>query len=209
MDYLNIMVGIAAIHFLAVSSPGPTFFVVAGYAQAGDRRAGFFLVLGVLAATLTWASLAAAGLGTALNATPWLTTAIRLAGGAYLAWFGFKMLRSAWRGGAQLDVAERDVPRVPAFTAIRAGYITNISNPKVIAYYASLFGVMIPPDAPAPLFAAAVFTALFVAGAWWTVVTLFFGLPPVRRAFARSRRALDGVLGVLLVGFGAKLIAGR
>jgi threonine efflux protein len=208
MEYLNAILGIAVIHFFAVSSPGPTFFVVASYANAGDRRACLLVVLGVLGATLTWASLAAIGLGAILNASTWLPLAIRMAGGAYLAWFGFKMLRSAWKGGAELKFTAAAATRVPALKAIRAGYITNISNPKVIAYYTSLFGVMVPPDAPSLLFAGAVLTALTVAGVWWVVVSLFFGLPAVRDFFTRTRRLFDALVGGLLVAFGAKLIAG-
>jgi len=36
----------------------------------------------------------------------------------------------------------------------------------VIAYYASLFGVMIPSHAPKAMFVAAVATALLVSAAW-------------------------------------------
>lgn len=207
MDQLHILLGIAAIHFFAISSPGPTLFVVAGHANSPDPRAGLFVVIGVVAATLVWSSFAAAGLGTLLNTLPWLPAAIRILGGAYLAWFGFKMLRSAWRGKAGLDPVEEGSGGTGPMGALRAGFITNISNPKVIAYYASLFGVMIPPASPVGLYTGAVMTAVIVSTLWWGLVSVFFRLPAVRRGFIRIRRVFDAVVGAALIAFGAKLIA--
>lgn len=208
MDYLGIILGIAAIHFVAISSPGPTLFVVAGYANADDWRASVFVVLGVVAATIIWSTFTAAGLGAALNAVPWLPLAIRIFGGAYLAWLGYKMLRSAWTGNSagELDPAAR---RTSPFVALRSGFVTNISNPKVIAYYISLFGVMIPEGSAPVLFAVAVLTAVLVSAVWWGAVSVFFRLPVVRRGFVRIRRVFDAIVGAALVGFGIKLIAVR
>jgi threonine efflux protein len=208
MEHLGILAGIALIHLLAISSPGPTLFVVMGYANAGDRRASLMVVLGVVAATLTWSATAAAGLGTLLAAKPWLALAIQFAGGAYLAWLGLKMLRSAWRGAGP-DLSGAETRRVPPLEALRAGYITNISNPKVVAYYASLFGVMIPVGAPAPLFAGAVATAVIVSVVWWLAVALFFGLPPIRLLFEKGRRVIDALTGGALVLFGIRLMVWR
>ncbi|WP_048649209.1 LysE family translocator [Nitratireductor soli] len=207
MDQMHILLGIATIHFFAISSPGPTLFVVAGHANSPDPRNGLFVVIGVVAATLVWSSFAAAGLGTALNAFPWLPVAIRVVGGAYLAWFGFKMLRSAWRGQAGLDSIDRGGADIGPMGALRAGFVTNISNPKVIAYYASLFGVMIPPASPVGLFAGAVLTAVIVSTLWWGLVSVFFRLPVVCRGFIRIRRVFDALVGAALIAFGVKLIA--
>lgn len=208
MIYLHTIIGVAVIHFFAVSSPGPTLFVVASHANSEDSRAGWFVVLGVVAATVVWSSVAAAGLGTVVNAISWLPFAIRLLGGAYLAWFGIKMLRSAWKGGPEVDLNVKAGRTSPA-ASVRAGFVTNISNPKVIAYYVSLFGVMIPPESPPILFAAACLTAIVVSTVWWSMVSLFFRLPPVRRGFMRIRRVFDGIVGTALVLFGVKLIASR
>ena len=209
MEYLAVLAGIAAIHLVAISSPGPTLFVVAGHANAPNRSAGFFVVVGVVLATLVWSTFAAAGLNVAMNAVPWLPVAIRVFGGAYLAWFGYKMIRSAMKKGPAVDLADGEGTPIPPLVALRSGFVTNISNPKVIAYYVSLFGVMIPTDAPAPFYIAVVMTAAVVSAAWWGVVALFFRLPVVRRIFKRIRRVFDLGVGGALVVFGLKLISGR
>ena len=63
MESVSLFATVALVHLLAIASPGPTFMVISSYAMAGDRRAGFLATLGVLLATLLWASLAVAGLG--------------------------------------------------------------------------------------------------------------------------------------------------
>lgn len=208
MEAVTILVGIAAVHLLAVASPGPTFVVVAGYAVAGDRSSGLLVTLGVLAATLTWASLAAAGLGAVIAQHGWLYAALRLAGAAYLVYLGARMLIGAARG-APAPAAPAANASASGWRAVRAGFLTNVANPKVVAYYASLFGVMVPPDAPGWLFPAAASTALLVSAAWWGSVTLLFATAPVRQGYARVRRPADAVMGGLLILLGGRLLLSR
>ncbi|KAA0917741.1 hypothetical protein FLO80_06870 [Aquicoccus porphyridii] len=208
MEYLGIIMGIAGIHFFAISSPGPTLFVIASHANSDHRRESVFAVLGVVAATALWSGFAVAGLGAVMNTLPWMPVAIRMFGGAYLIWFGYRMLRSVLEvgTGADIDVVAK---RVTSAGALRSGFITNISNPKVIAYYVSLFGVMIPEDSPPALLVIACLTAIVVSMLWWGAVAMFFRLPAIRHGFFRLRRVFDGLVGAVLVIFGIRLIAGR
>jgi threonine efflux protein len=207
MEVATILFGIAMVHLLALASPGPTFVVVTSYAVAGNRRAGFLVTLGVLIATLTWASLAAMGLGTVIAQFSWLYVGLQIAGAAYLIYLGAKMLIGVMRK------APVEVARAPhsdsGWRAVRAGFLTNISNPKVIAYYASLFGVMIPPNAPNWLFLAAAGTALLVSAAWWSFITLFFAIPLIQRGYLRVRRQMDAGMGGLLILLGGRLLLFR
>jgi threonine efflux protein len=207
MSYLSIFASIAVIHFLAVASPGPTLMVVISQAVAGSRRSGFLVVFGVVLATLIWSSVTAAGLGGVVAQFGWLYLTLKIVGATYLTWIGIGLLRSTlWRHPVELDT---DRPILSGRRAIRAGFLTTISNPKVAAYYASLFGVAIPADAPTPVFAGAVFTAALVSAAWWSAVTLLFGLPATRRAYTRLRRGMDAVMGVLLLALAGRLLVSR
>ncbi|WP_210340382.1 LysE family translocator [Microvirga splendida] len=207
MEIATTLVSIAAVHLLAIASPGPTFVVVTSHAIDGRRGAGFLVTFGVLLATATWASLAAAGLGTLITQFTWLYLALRLAGAAYLIYMGVRMLLGVVRN---FPVELRQESRsMSGWRAVRAGFLTNISNPKVIAYYASLFGVVIPSDAPGAMFVASVATALLVSAAWWSFVTLFFALPLVRKGYVRVRRQMDGIMGSLLIVLGGRLLVSR
>jgi threonine efflux protein len=203
---LSTLSAIALIHLLAIASPGPTLAVVTSYAAGGDRRSGFLVALGVCLATVCWASLAAAGLGTVFVTFPAAYRALQLAGAAYLIWLGIKLLRSVLQAGAASAPSESgDLPGA-GWRALRAGFLTNITNPKVVAYYASLFGVMIPSDAPSWLFWAAAATALVVSALWWSTVTLFFAIPAVAAGYQRVRRVADSAMGGILILLGLKLV---
>jgi len=207
MESATILAGIAAMHLLAVASPGPTLLVVTSHAIAGRRSDGFLVVLGVLFATAIWASLAAAGLGTMIAQFSWLYLGLRIAGAAYLIYMGARMLRSVAHG-APVDLKSSS-RSTSGWRAVRAGFLTNISNPKVIAYYASLFGVMIPSDAPGAMFVAAVATAFAVSAVWWSFVTVFFALPVIQKIYVRARRWMDGVMGGFLIILGGRLLVSR
>jgi threonine efflux protein len=180
--------------------------VVTSYAAGGDRRSGFLVALGVCLATICWASLAAAGLGIAFATFPTAYRALQLAGAVYLIWLGIRLLRSVLpAGAASVPSASRDLPGA-GWSALRVGFLTNITNPKVVAYYASLFGVLIPSDAALWLFWAAAATALVVSALWWSAVTLFFAIPAVAGGYRRIRRGADTAMAAILILLGLKLV---
>ncbi|CAN7643839.1 LysE family translocator [Bosea sp. LjRoot9] len=208
MNQVTILAGIAAIHALAIASPGPTFAVVMSYAVKGDRRAGLLLSFGVVLATLTWAFAAAAGLGSLLASFPLAYRGLQLIGAAYLIYLGAKLLIAIIRAKGQAaahGASHAASAPVSGLEAIRAGFITNITNPKVVAYYASLFGVMIPAGAPGWLFWSAVAVVVVVSAAWWIAVTLFFTVPAVSRTYVRAKPGLDVIMGVVLIALGLRL----
>lgn len=205
MSNLAVLAGIAGIHILAIASPGPTLAAVLSHAVHGNRRAGFQLALGVVLATTVWATAAAAGLHTALASVPTLYHALQWAGAAYLIHLGVRMLAAAFRpAAARHDEAPRR--SISGWQAVRAGFLTNITNPKVIAYYASLFGVLIPSTAPVWLFWASVATVIAVSGLWWSGATLLLTQELVRRAYRRFQPKFDVLMGVALIALAVKLI---
>jgi threonine efflux protein len=208
MDNIAVLVTIALVHLLAISSPGPTFVVVTRYAAAGDRRAGFLVALGVCLATLTWASFAATGLSAVITAYPTAYQALQYAGAAYLVWLGAKLIYGFFKEKA---AGNGQIATAPAggWRAVLAGYLTNISNPKVIAYYTSLFGVMVPAGTSPGMFVAVVLTVLGVSALWWIAVALFFSIERVRQGFLSIRRWLDLAMGGLLVAIGIRLALSR
>jgi threonine efflux protein len=207
MDTIGILLSIAVVQLLGAASPGPTFMIVSNASIAGSRRLGLFAACGVLLATLTWALLAAIGLGVVIARLPALYTALQVAGALYLIWLGVKMLVSALRQREAL--ANHRIPSMSARDAVRYGFLTNILNPKSIAYYSSIFVVMLPSHASSWLLAAAVGTALCVSAIWWMSVTLFFASNPIRESYRRARRWIDAMMGAVLIGLGVRLALSR
>ncbi len=208
MEYVSVLLSIAAVQLLAAASPGPTFMIVSSHAIAGSRRLGFMVIGGVLLAELAWGVMAAIGLGVVIARFPVVHATLQLAGAAYLIWIGVNMLVGAIRKRPDARPAGHADP-MSAWPAIRAGFFTNMANPKSLAYYSSIFIVMIPSHPPPALLAAAVGTATLISAMWWITVALFFSMKPIRRVYERAQRSLDAIMGGVLVCLGARLALSR
>lgn len=195
---------IAGVLFLGVASPGPSFALVTATAMGVSRRAGVLTGLGFAAASCTWSLFAVAGLGIVLAHAPWLYTAVKLVGAAYLIWIGMKMLL-----GARKPMAVARGDDASGLTAIRKAYLVSMTNPKTIAFYGSIFTVMVPTAAPLWFYVAVVVITAIVSGAWYCSVALMFSHGVVRRAFAKAKTGIEATMGVVLIGMGGKLLLSR
>jgi threonine efflux protein len=205
---IELLLSIAVIQFLAAASPGPTFIVVSGYSVNQSRGYGALAALGVSLATIAWVALAVCGLGTVLGSFPETHLILRFVGAAYLIWVGAKMLLAALRVNPHVTV-HSPLKAASPWQPARAGFLTNMTNPKSIAYYSSLFAAMMPHNPPGWFLVAAAGTAVFVSAAWWFTVALFFSMDQFRHAYTRVQRRLNAVFGGLLIILGFRLAFSR
>ncbi|MHA7598636.1 LysE family translocator [Alicycliphilus sp. T452] len=207
MNYLPQLLTLSGIVLLACASPGPDFVAVTSQALGG-RRSGVFTGLGITCAVAVWASLAVFGFGLLVQQFFWLYEAIRLAGAAYLAYLGARMLMAALRGGALAqEVAQ--APRLGDAQAWRRGFLVGITNPKTATFFATLFVTLLPVGAPLWVYAAVVTVVVCVTGAWMCLLAAFFSVGAVRRGYARIRRPVDALMGAALLGLGVRMAASR
>ena len=87
---------IALVHLLALASPGPDFLFVSQTAASRPRTQALAGVLGIALGIAVLAALALLGLHVLLHRLAWLQRTVAIAGGAYLLWMGFQLLRAAW-----------------------------------------------------------------------------------------------------------------
>lgn len=195
---------IAGVFALSVISPGPNFAIVTSTAMTVSRRAGVVAGLGLATASLTWALLAVAGIGIILTQVPWIYTAVKLAGAAYLIWLGVKMVL-----GARKSVALSDSQGITGATAFRKAYLVSMTNPKSIAFYGSIFSVMVPAHAAPWFYLAVVLMAALVSSVWYCGLALLFSHGAARRIFTRAKAAIETTMGVVLMVMGGKLLLSR
>jgi RhtB (resistance to homoserine/threonine) family protein len=198
----------AAFALLLVIAPGPDFAVVVKSALAGGRRAGFRAGVGVTASNAVQGTAAALGVGALIVASQPLFEAIRWAGVAYLVWLAVQALRSAWRGPDDVAAAGPVAPeRTRALGRFRQGFLSNITNPKVLVFYLSVLPQFLAPGAALTDALALAYTHAVLSLVWLTV--LVAALHGVRTWLTRRRvrRGLDAVTGVVLLGFAGKLAA--
>ena len=207
MDYLPQLIALSGIVLLACASPGPDFVAVTSHALQ-DRRSGVFLGLGIACAVTLWAVLAILGFGLLIKELFWLYETIRMAGAAYLAYLGIRMLMAALKKVPADENTPRASP-VGAGQAWRRGLLVGLTNPKTATFFATLFVTLLPVGAPAWVYAAVVGLVGAITGVWLGLLAAFFSVGGVRSVYTRIRRPIDTLMGAALIGLGLRLAASR
>jgi threonine/homoserine/homoserine lactone efflux protein len=132
--------------------------------------------------------------------------AIKWAGVCYLALLGYQALRSAVRGNYD-DPTTGNVPagQAAAFGGWRQGFVSNLTNPKVLVFYLAVLPQFLHPGtAPGWLLAFAWSHALL---SLLYLLAVTAALVRVRQILSRRpvRRAMDTATGTALLGFSARL----
>lgn len=191
---------------LVITTPGPDTALTIRNALLGGRRAGLATALGVSTGLSIWALATSAGIVALLVASEPLFLAVKYAGAAYLVWLGLQSLRSAFTGATPSpEMTRSGGVRLRPRQAFMQGVASDLSNPKIAAFFTSL----LPQFAPA---GEADFAGLAALGLLFSLMTLLW-LTAYALAIARMgdvlrqpriRRTLEGVTGAALIGVGAE-----
>jgi threonine efflux protein len=189
-----------------VPTPGANSLMVTHTALTRPATHVAFAIIGNVAGILLLATLALAGWGALLDAFPWLRFVVHVLGGAYLIWFGLRLLNKA-RVPTVIAVGEMAIDaRTEPLRALTLGLVTALSNAQAILFITSIFavtGVLTANLATdlGVLGLIATCNALYLGGLGW-----MFQRPTIRRGYQRIRRWFEGAIGLLFVGFGARLM---
>lgn len=200
--------GFLAFAAVLVLIPGPDFAVVTKNTLAGGRRRGRWTAAGVCTSNAVQGSVAASGLSALIVRAQPVFEAIKWAGVCYLAFLGLQAIGSAIRGRYQPLARDDETMRPGAdFGGLRQGFLSNITNPKVLVFYLAVLPQFLRPGAaPGWLLAFAWSHALL---SLLYLLALTAGLHRARRLLSRRRvrRGMDGATGAVLLGFSARLAA--
>jgi threonine/homoserine/homoserine lactone efflux protein len=188
--------------------PGPDFAVVTKNTLAGGIRRGRFTALGVCTSNAVQGAVAVSGLSALVVRAQPVFEAIKWAGVCYLAYLGIQSLRSAFRGEYQpLTAGEEPGRTAGAFGGWRQGFLSNITNPKVLVFYLAVLPQFLRPGtAPAWLLVFAWSHAL-LSLLYLTALTAFLHQARGLLARRRVRRGMEATTGAILLGFSARLAA--
>jgi threonine/homoserine/homoserine lactone efflux protein len=196
---------------LVIVTPGPDTAITIRNALFGGRAGGLFTALGIACGQVVWALATSLGIVALLIASEPLFLAMKYAGAAYLVYLGIVAIRDALLPpdaiadrAANGSVAIRLRPQA----AFRHGLISDLGNPKMAVFFASL----LPQFVAAGEESFAAFMALGLTFATMTFVWLALYSLVIARAgdWLRRpavRRTIEGVTGALLVGLGVRLAA--
>ncbi len=191
---------------LALVSPGPNFALIAGTALREGRQRALGTALGFAGGEAVWACGAVLGVSALAAQHPFLATALRVGGGAFLLLLGLSALRSALRRG---DATGRpdEVPSVaPAGnTGFWRGFGLMLLNPKAGVFWVSLSGLFLGTASNATA-AAAIAGAVCLSVLWHGALAWLHSADAVARIFRRIRRGLDAAFGAVMAAIGIRLI---
>lgn len=189
---------------LVVLAPGPDTMVTLKNALAGGTRGGLLAIFGIAVGNLVQGTAVALGLGALIVRSQPVFFTLRWAGVLYLCYLGLQALRGAWRGDYRMLDAMGS--RASGFRRWREGFLSNVTNPKVLALYLSVLPQFLEPGRTTAWDALLLAYTVVVLGAVWLLVLMAL-VHRVRVWLQRRRvrRSLDAVTGTALIGFGIAL----
>ena len=123
---------LAAAAILALT-PGPGMFYVGARTLAGGLGEGLASTLGTGLGGMVHVLAAAFGLSVLILASAEIFTAMKLLGGCYLVWLGWR----AWREAGMALPAQAPLPALGLLRAFRDGAVVEALNPKTCLLYTS------------------------------------------------------------------------
>ncbi|MGH3136755.1 MAG: LysE family translocator [Gaiellaceae bacterium] len=199
-----------AVSAVVICTPGQDTALTIRNTLAGGRRTGVATAGGVALGQAIWTIAASAGVVALLSASEPVFRTFKLVGAAYLIYLG---AHSLWIALANRNRGPDAMQQTGAKSAVhparglRQGIISNLGNPKMAVFFASLLPQFAPGGTTS--FAGLLgFGLLFcsLTFGWLTLYAVAVArLQPLLSGAAR--RILDAATGVVLIVFGARLAA--
>lgn len=190
MTNVDSIVAILAALAPGVISPGPNFLLVAQSAFRGSRSQAIACAIGVSTGALMFALVGVSGLALVMRQWPLMDTTLKLAGAAYLGWLGAETLRHARRPllAGQPESATSGTGAARYFVR---GLVSQLSNPKGIAIYASVFAAFLPDHLGGSSVAALLAGIFALEVGWYGLVALALGRGWARETYLRRKTMVD------------------
>jgi threonine/homoserine/homoserine lactone efflux protein len=201
---VHTVLAFVAVSAVVICTPGPDTALIVRNTLSGKRASGLATAGGVTLGILVWVIAASAGVVALLRASEPVFQALKLAGAAYLAYLGLVSLLAALARRPHERTLRSPAPLVPS-RAFRQGLLSNLGNPKIAVFFASLLPQFVPDGSGA--FAVSLALGLLFATMGFSWLTMY-AVVVAKLGDVLSghvRRVLDAVTGAILVALGVRL----
>lgn len=206
---MSLFLAFLGVSFIVIATPGPDTAMTIRNTLLGGRQGGIMTAAGIAVGQTIWALMTSIGLVALLIASEHLFLALKYAGAVYLIYLGVLALREAFRKGAAPSAATT-IParRLTSRAAFRQGIVSDLGNPKMAVFFASLLPQFVPAG-------NASFGNLMLLGVVFAVMTFAWlalyaaVIDKAGDVLRRSaiRRAIEGVTGAVLIALGLRIAA--
>jgi threonine/homoserine/homoserine lactone efflux protein len=201
---LTTLVAFVGVSALVICAPGQDTALTIRNTLAGGRGNGIATACGVAAGQALWTLAASAGVVALLRASEPVFQALKLAGAAYLVYLGGRSLLAAVTRRRLANPTRRS-DRLASGSGFRQGILSNLGNPKMAVFFATLLP-QFAPHGTGSFFVVLALGLLFcsLTLAWLSLYAV--ALSRAKRLLTdRLRRLLDAVTGLVLTAFGARI----
>lgn len=199
-------VTIAAVHLLAVASPGPDFAIVLKHSVIFGRRAALITSIGVGLGILVHVAYSLLGIGILIKTTPWLFQALSYLAAAYLLYLGFGAIRVKAPVQSEPGGLSAEPVQISDRKAFMTGFLTNGLNPKATLFFLSVFAVAVSPQTPNGVKLIYGVYLSFATGLWFCALSYMLSSDKVRRFLGEKGYWFDRVMGLFLIALAIKLL---
>lgn len=185
---------------VVIVTPGVDAFLLLRTSLRSGVRSGLLALAGIHSAAAVQVALVISGLGVVLAQYPVVLTTLRWIGAAYLLYLAISIARGLIRrSGEEQDEVISDRP-------FRQGFLTNVTNPKMILFSLAFLPQFIGSGEPAPQLAMLAVLFLGLAAVWELMIVL-----TASRVARRLRRpgvttALDAVCAAVFLTMSVGLV---
>jgi threonine/homoserine/homoserine lactone efflux protein len=202
MIALDRVIEFAAVSFLLIVVPGPSVLFVIGRALSQGRRAALTTVVGNTLGAYALVIAVALGVGSVVEGSQVVFTALKLIGAAYLIFLGVNAIR---RRGHLIASFEGAGPTFGMTRTLWEGFAVGVANPKTIVFFAAVLPQFVDRSRGhvtiQMLILGLVFNAIaLISDSVWGMVAA-----TARAWFARSPHrlaAVGGLGGLSMIGLG-------
>lgn len=195
---MSLLLTICVLHFVAQLSPGPDILLIAKSAASTSRFNALKVIAGISLGIVLWVVLTLAGFTVLIEQLPWIQTVLMLVGGIFLAKMGWAMFNGGVQSYKNRHLpSERTAETEPAKKYFMLGLLTNLSNPKTLIYFSSVFSLALSSAASSHIklqLAVIIPLQTFIT---FSILMLLISHPKMKRIYQQSASYIDIVSGIL------------
>ena len=205
MDSIPYLSEILTMSFVAIFmaiSPGSDFVMVTRNSIFYGRKSGLYSALGISAAIWIHVAYSIAGLAVIISNSIVLFSVLKYLGAAYLIYIGWKTFTSK----SIISVKEKGkFQNISNMEAFKTGFISNVLNPKTTIFFLSIFTQLVTVDTP--IWVQLIYGLIISLAhlVWFIAVTFIFTHTILLNKFHKSKKTIERIIGIVLIGFGLKV----
>ena len=200
---MSLLLTICILHFVAQFTPGPDVLLIAKSSASTTRTNTLKIILGISVGILIWVVLTLLGFTVLITQFPWIQQVLMLIGGLFLAKMGWAMLKgglATLNQNFEIDTSQANQDS-KSQNYFLLGLFTNLSNPKTLIYFSSVFSLALSSSASSDLKTQLAVIIPIQTFLVFALFMLIMSMPKIKAAYQRSGSYIDVLSGALFLIF--------